>query len=159
MPQKQDDADDVKTAQSYVDAQNATYNQQGKKGSSDNRVHMDLNYPDNIGGATELKPTPPDCSGRQFADNPYDSHNYLDVRFDKWNNVIADDRTMHNSGAVGDVGEFGDRQFASNSVDLQSTGYGRNLGLNEIPHGTSAAFNESERTSVDNSRADRGKDS
>jgi hypothetical protein len=38
-------------------------------------------------------------------------------------------------------------------------GYGSNFGLNEIPHGPSAAFNESERTFVDNSKADRGSDS
>lgn len=158
MP-KQDDADNVLNAQSYVDAQNATYNQQGKKGSSDNRVHMDLNYPDNIGGPAQIKPVPPDCAGRQFQDNPFDKHNYLDVRFDKWNNVIPTDRTMHDSGAVGDQGRYGDQQFSSASDDIQGGGYGSNMGLNVIEHGQSAAFNQAERTSVDNSKADRGSDS
>ena len=158
MP-KQDDADNVLNAQSYVDSENATYNKQSKQGSSDNRAHMDNAYPDKEGGVKQLKPQPPSCEGRQFADNAYDSHYYLDVRFDKWNNVIATDRTMHNSGAVGDAGESGDRQFSSNAVDLQSTGYGSNYGLNVIEHGQSAAFNQSERVSVDNSKADRGSDS
>ena len=50
------------------------------------------------------------------------------------------------------------RQFASNSADLQSTGYGRNEGLNVIEYGQGPAFNMAETVIVDVSKADRGKD-
>jgi hypothetical protein len=159
MANDRQNADSTSAAQDYAERQASTYNQQSQKNSSDNRAHMDNSYPDSIGGAKEIKPVPPSCDGRQFAENPYDSHNYLDVRFDKWNNVIAEDRSFHNSGAVGDQGRAGNYQFSSATDDLQSTGYGSNMGLNEIPYGQSAAFNESERTFVDNSKADRGKES
>jgi hypothetical protein len=57
------------------------------------------------------------------------------------------------------MGMAGDRQFASNSQDVQSTGYGKNMGLNVIEYGQGAAFGTAEKVSVDTSRADRGNDS
>ena len=57
------------------------------------------------------------------------------------------------------MGQFGDRQFASNSQDLQGTGYGKNEGLNIIEYGQGAAFNTVEKVVVDVSRADRGRES
>jgi hypothetical protein len=53
----------------------------------------------------------------------------------------------------------GTAKFASNKADLQSTGYGKNMGSNVIEYDQSAAFNRSESTVVDVSRADRGSES
>ena len=65
----------------------------------------------------------------------------------------------HLRNATAEMGQFGDRQFASNSQDLQGTGYGKNEGLNIIEYGQGAAFNTVEKVVVDVSRADRGRES
>jgi hypothetical protein len=83
---------------------------------------------------------------------------YIDVQRDQWNNEVPQDWSNHREATTG-LGAAGDRQFASNSADLQSTGYGKNLGLNVIEYGTGAAFDMAERTVVDVSRADRGRES
>lgn len=90
-------------------------------------------------------------SQHQFAESEY-----LDVKRDQWNNEVPQDWSNHRENTAG-LGAPGNRQFSSNSQDLQSTGYGKNDGLNVIE--TSAAFNMAERTVVDVSRADRGRDS
>ena len=75
----------------------------------------------------------------------------------RWNNVLVnDERGYHREGTPG-MGAAGDRQFASNRSDLQSTGYGNNEGINEIPYGQGAAFNKSETIYVAVDRSDRGK--
>jgi hypothetical protein len=106
-----------------------------------------------------MKPEAPDCNGRQFADNPYtfDSpDNYDTPRFDRFNQqTVSSD--FHSESATPGEGEWGDRQFASNRADVQSTGYGNNYGLNEIPYGQGAAFTMADSVTVDVSRADRGK--
>ena len=43
--------------------------------------------------------------------------------------------------------------------DINSTGYGNQYGINEIPYGQGAAFERSTVITVDTSRADRGSDS
>jgi len=111
-----------------------------------------------------VKPQANPCdrgSQHQFSDNEsatsFGTDNYFEPTFDKWNNVIVnDDREMHRESTPG-LGQYGDRQFASNSVDVQSTGYGKNLGLNVIEYSPDA--NTVERVVVDTSRADRGQDS
>jgi hypothetical protein len=113
-----------------------------------------------------MKPVPPECDSKaqhQFSDNEsaasFGTDNYYEPTFDAWNNVVVtDDRGYHREATTG-LGAAGDRQFSSNSADLQSTGYGKNEGLNVIEYGTGAAFNTAERTVVDVSRADRGKES
>ena len=83
---------------------------------------------------------------------------YIEVKLDRWGNEMPVDWTNHRDTTAG-MGAPGDRQFASNSQDVQSTGYGKNLGLNVIEHGTGAAFNNAEKVVVDVSRADRGNES
>jgi hypothetical protein len=112
------------------------------------------------------KPQAPDCdldSMHQFNDNEsaasFGTDSYYEPSFDKWNNVVVnDDRGLHCEATAG-TGQAGDRQFASNSNNIESTGYGKNLGLNVIEYDSSAAFNQPERVIVDVSRADRGKES
>ena len=105
-----------------------------------------------------VKPIPqPPCdlaSQKQFEEMT----EYIEVKRDQWGNEVPVDWTNHADTTAG-MGMFGDRQFASNRTDLESTGEGNNYGLNEIPHGSSAAFNQPERLTVDVSRADRGKES
>lgn len=113
-----------------------------------------------------MKPVPPECDSKaqhQFADNEsaaaFGTDNYYEPSFDRWNNVVVnDDRGLHREATAG-LGTYGDRQFASNSQDIQSTGYGKNLGLNIIEYDQSAAFNVPEKVVVDVSRADRGNES
>jgi hypothetical protein len=83
---------------------------------------------------------------------------YIDVKSDRWNNEQPIDWANHREATAG-MGMAGDRQFASNSQDVQSTGYGKNMGLNVIEYGQGAAFGTAEKVSVDTSRADRGNDS
>ena len=101
------------------------------------------------------KPIPqPSCdspSQHQFNDET----EYIEVRNDRWNNEAPVDWTNHRE-ATASMGMYGDRQFASNSQDLQSTGYGKNMDLNVIEYDQSAAFNRAKSTVVDVSRADRG---
>ena len=83
---------------------------------------------------------------------------YITVKNDRWNNETPVDWTNHREATAG-MGQFGDRQFASNSQDIGSTGYGPNMGLNEIPYGTGAAFGTVEKVFVSVDRADRGSES
>jgi hypothetical protein len=83
---------------------------------------------------------------------------YIEVPNDRWNNETPVDWTNHRDATAG-MGMYGDRQFASNAQDVESTGYGKQTGLNIIEYDKSAAFNEAERTIVDVSRADRGRES
>src|SRR6516225_2739425 len=114
---------------------------------------------DSYQNTSNMKPIPAPCDGRQFADNPYtfDSpDNYDTPRWDRFGQeTVASD--FHSESATPGEGASGDRQFASNRADLQSTGYGNNYGLNEIPYGQGAAFNRADSVTVDVSRADRGK--
>lgn len=94
-------------------------------------------------------------SQKQFNDET----EYIEVKRDQWNNEIPQDWSNHREATPG-MGSFGSgRQFSSNSADVQSTGYGKNEGLNYIGWDQSAAFNTSETVIVDVSRADRGKES
>jgi len=83
---------------------------------------------------------------------------YIEVKRDQWGNEMPVDWSNHTDTTAG-MGMSGDRQFASNSADVQSTGYGKNMGLNVIEYGTGAAFDTAEKTVVDVSRADRGSES
>ena len=83
---------------------------------------------------------------------------YIEVTRDKWGNEQPVDWSNHREATAG-LGMAGDRQFASNSQDLQGTGYGKNEGLSIIEYGQGAAFNTAEKVAVDVSRADRGKES
>ena len=103
------------------------------------------------------KPIPqPPCdlpSQHQFED----SQEYIQVTRDQWGNETPQDWSNHREGTSG-MGASGDRQFASNKADLQSTGEGNNMGLNEIPYGTGAAFDRASTVYIAVDRADRGKD-
>ena len=77
---------------------------------------------------------------------------YIEVTRDRWNNEIPVDQTNHRN-ATAETGRFGSMQFA----DSQPADYLE--GINEIPYGQGAAFNQSERVVVDLSKADRGKES
>ena len=146
--------DDHKQADSYTADMTQKYADQGKPGSSSNRAHADFSYRPDIGGTSQIRPVQPDCDGMQFARNPYEPDNYLSVKRDRWNNEIAEDRTMHTPMPAGDSGQSGTRQFS----DFQKVDGYSSYGV-EIPHGQSAAFNNSSTVYVDNSRADRGSDS
>lgn len=133
-----------------------TENDKSWKGTQSDRYVDDRN----------TKPVPPDCASpaqHMFSDNEsaasFGTDNYYEASFDKWNNVVVnDDRELHREATAG-LGQYGDRQYASNRVDLQSTGYGKNEGLNVIEYGQGAAFNQPERIVVDTSKADRGSES
>jgi hypothetical protein len=145
--------DDHKEASSYTSDQQSTYNSQAQIGSrpKGNRATHDAqgngNYP-----VTYVKPTQPPCDGNQFARNPYDPDNYLEVKIDRWDNEIPQDRLMHNEMQMGDKGRFGGNQYAEFQKNAND-GYGV-----EIPHGQSAAFNTASTTWIDNSQANRGAD-
>jgi hypothetical protein len=116
---------------------------------------------DTYQNTSNMKPIPAPCDGRHFADNPYtfDSpENYDTPKFGQFNQETVNSE-FHSESATAGEGQFGNRQYASNRTDLQSTGYGSNYGLNEIPYGTGSAFDTAQSAWVDNSRADRGKDS
>lgn len=109
------------------------------------------------------KPQAPDCdlsSQHQFNDNEsaasFGTDSYYEPSFDRWNNVVVNDERGHHREGTPGVGMSGDRQFASNRSDIQSTGYGNNMGLNEIPYGTGAGFNRATTVYVAVDRADRG---
>ena len=115
---------------------------------------------------SDMKPQRPNCdaaSQHQFNDaesaGSFGTDPYYEPSFDRWNNVVVnDERGYHREGTPG-MGTSGDRQFASNKADLQSTGYGNQDGINEIPYGTGAAFNRATTVYVAVDRADRGQDS
>ena len=147
--------DDHSQASSYTSDQQSTYKSQSQPG---NRPAGNRTKPDY---ATQVQPAPykayvkpeqPPCDGRQFSENPYMSgDNYLSVPYDKWGNERPKDMPMHNSGEYGDPGSiYGGR----NGQDFNFTG-GQTYG-NQIPHGSSAAFNNPATTWVDNSKANRG---
>lgn len=98
----------------------------------------------------------PECETNQFANGPIEGA-YIETYRDKYGNELTVDQSM-NRGATAGLGDWGNRQFAANSQDIQSTGYGRNQGLNVIEYGQGAAFQQAESTFVEVSRADRGKD-
>jgi len=155
MPQdklnQQVSENDTQIANDYTSRQGQTYADQGKPVSSSNRAHADFSYANNIGGNDYIKPAAPDHSGRHYSDSPY-LPNDLGVKFDKWNNVIADNMTHHDPGAVGDAGQFGGLQYAEFQKSDQD-GYGV-----VIEHGQSAAFAQPTTVWVANDRADRGPD-
>ena len=116
---------------------------------------------DTYQNTSNTKPQPAPCDGRQFAENPYDfdsPENYDTPNYGRFNQETVNSE-FHSESSTAGEGAFGDRQFASNRADLQSTGYGNNMGLNEIPYGSGAAFNRADVVAVDVSRADRGRDS
>jgi hypothetical protein len=83
---------------------------------------------------------------------------YIEVTRDQWGNEMPQDWSNHRDATAG-LGMSGDRQFSSNSTDLNSTGYGKNMGLNVIEYGQGPAFDRADAVVVDVSRADRGKES
>lgn len=93
-----------------------------------------------------LKPIaqPPCPDNAQFED----SQEYLTVRRDKWGNEIPQDWTNHDPGNVGDAGQFGSRMFADND-GLKNVN--NEYGPEDIQRASTVW--------VDNSRADRGKES
>jgi len=93
-------------------------------------------------------------SQKQFNDET----EYIEVKRDRWNNEMPQDWSNHREATAG-LGSGGDRQFSSNSADLQSTGYGKQTGLSIIEYDQSAAFNMPERITDDVSQADRGRES
>jgi hypothetical protein len=110
------------------------------------------------------KPQAPDCdlsSQHQFNDNEsaatFGTDSYYEPSFDRWNNVVVNDERDHHRDGTPGMGAYGDRQFASNKADLQSTGEGNNLGLNVIEYGEGAAFNRASTVYIAVDRADRGK--
>ena len=107
-------------------------------------------------GEHTLKPIPqPPCSldsQKQFEDIT----DYVTVTRDKWGAEMTQEWSNHSDSTPG-MGMPGDRQFASNKADLQSTGYGNNLGLNVIEYGEGAAFNRASTVYVAVDRSDRGK--
>src|ERR1700756_846246 len=101
------------------------------------------------------KPIPqPPCdlpSQHQFED----SQEYIQVTRDQWGNETPQDWSNHREGTPG-MGMSGDRQFASNKADLQSTGEGDNMGLNIIEYGQGPGFTQATTIYVAVDRADRG---
>ena len=109
----------------------------------------------------KAKPVTPPCDSKsqhQFNDNEsaatFGTDSYYEQTTDKWGNwIVPEDREYHRE-ATGGTGQAGARQFSDfQQVDGYS-GYGV-----EIPYGSGAAFERSSEVTVDNSRADRGKDS
>lgn len=95
-----------------------------------------------------LKPVTPDCEGRQFARNPYDSDNYLDVSRNQYNDEIPEDRPMHAEATPGHSNPaYVGRHYASDF-----SGYGKSV----EDKGQSPS-----RETMDNNphAADRGKES
>lgn len=104
-----------------------------------------------------IKPKQPECSGPQFADSPSAAFggkdNYLNVSYDQFNNEWAEDRSMHAEATPGK----GSTNWSGNQYDDSpgKGGYG-SYGVSVADLGKSPVV---ERASVDNSRADRGKES
>jgi hypothetical protein len=95
-------------------------------------------------------------SQHQFADSGEYGGDYIEVKRDKWGNEIPVDATNHEDATPGLPDALGDRKFASNAADLQSTGYGKNQGLNVIEYVKTPPSSQS--IDVDTSRADRGRE-
>lgn len=70
---------------------------------------------------------------------------YITVKNDRWNNKVSVDWTSHRDATAG-MGQYGDRQYASNSADLQSTGHGKNMGLNVIEHARARRLTKPKRS-------------
>jgi hypothetical protein len=111
---------------------------------------------DTYSNTSNMKPVEPTYEGGHYADSPYEEP--FNLRWDRFNNELNNIRPSHETATAGE-GTFGNRQHSSNSADIQSTGYGSNYGLNEIPYATGSAFDRGDSVTVDVSRADRGKDS
>lgn len=96
----------------------------------------------------QKKPSQPSCEGPQFSDSPsggiVSSDNYLGVSYDKHNHELPEDRNMHTESTAGEGAfNFSGNQYAT---DFKSYGVAVN------------APDNSQRISVDTSRADRGKE-
>ena len=93
---------------------------------------------------SDLKPKQPSNDGRQYARNPYGS-NELSVHYDKALDEIPEDRPMHGNSTPqqGGAPDYSGRQYAD---DFRSYGSGV------------SGKGTAERTSVDVSRANRGKE-
>ncbi|SRR5260370_33019021 len=107
-----------------------------------------------------VKPQQPDCQGQQYADSPpaafggSTNNNHLSVTYDQFGNEIAADRPSHtNTTAEDGSWSFDEAHYADGPW---KSGYGSDYGASVKDHGKSP---EVERTSVDVSRADRGKES
>ena len=104
-----------------------------------------------------VKATEPDKMGSQYADSPPQpfngQKNCLSVTRDQFGNEIAEDRTNHdNTTASEGSWNFTGGQYSDDWKGGFDGGYGTPVARD---NGTSPQV---ERTSVDNSRADRGKE-
>lgn len=106
----------------------------------------------------EVKPMYPDMMGNQYADSPAAAfggstmNNKLPVTYDQFNNEIAADRPFHENTTP----EQGSWNFSGKQYSEDWMGGNKDYGMN-----VGADFGKTpkvERTIVDNSRADRGKD-
>ena len=93
---------------------------------------------------SDLRPKNPDCDGRQFARNPYDSDNYLSVRRNEEYDEIPEDRPMHKEATPGQSGPINYSGPQYHELDS----YGKSVS------GSSSAST----TSVDIANAKRGKE-
>ena len=101
-----------------------------------------------------IKPVQPPCDGRQFAGTPAEgsvSPEYLEVNYDKFNNEVAQDRPKHENTTPA----MGEWNWSSKKYSDDFQGGWRPYGVSVEDRGQSPVV---ERTSVDVSRADRGKE-
>jgi hypothetical protein len=132
--------------------------------------NYDQGQPDNWAGTqagtyqntSTMKPVYPPCDAAtqfQFAaviPNPEfrNQDNYVQARFNADNQVIPVKRPFdHDSGAVGDAGQFGNLMFA----DSDLTGDARFAQNNVIEYGQGPGFAQTSVVIVSNDRADRGR--
>lgn len=131
-------------------------NQSGWPGTQDPNQKSAIEYE---------KPQYPPCRGAadrqfQFADESGGAA-YVTTKYDRWNNEIPTGNLQieHNSGAVGDAGQWGNLQHASGSDTAGATPDDFS-GFNVIEYGQGAGFPSGPTvTIVDTSRSDRGRES
>lgn len=92
----------------------------------------------------------PSYQGEQYADSPAGVGGMINYTYDKFGNEIPGDKPMHENTTAGEGSfHFEGEQYSDGPWQ---GGYGSNYGV-EV-----GAANKIERTVVDNSRADRGKE-
>lgn len=113
-----------------------------------------------------MKPVYPDCdlpNQHQFAESVADElfggrENYIGAKFDKFNNVVPESRPFAADNATPQEGQSGRLMFADGS-DSAGSKPDDFTGFNVIEYSTGPAFQQASSVTVDNSRADRGRES
>lgn len=100
-------------------------------------------------------PKQPSCEGMQFAVNPYDSHNYLDVHNAEFGNEMAMDRPMHDNTTPM---EGGFNFSAGHYDDSPGMGGFGSYGVMVEDKGQNPSANASRESVEGSMHADRGKE-